>query len=90
MPVIYDSRRLIYINRIAFAKKDNKVVKKGESYIWVKRTKYSPIEYFRNEKELDKVYPEYFRLSKKDVYDIIIKSPLAPKNIKTYLNQILK
>ena len=59
IPTYNNSRRCI-VCFVDKALKDNKVCKKGESYIWVKKTNFSPKEFFKNEEELDKYYPKYF------------------------------
>ena len=86
---VYDQRRDVYVCRVLKAAKDNKKVKKGESYIWVQRTKFSPKEYFRDEKELEKKYPSYYRLNKKQLATLIKKYPSTIK-IEDYLNKVLK
>jgi hypothetical protein len=59
----YDSERQVFICQVNKAIKDNKVAKKGEPYIWVKKTSFSLREYFKTIEEVDKIYPKHFNLS---------------------------
>lgn len=65
----YSDKRRCYICYVNKAQKDNKIVKKGESYIWVKKSEFSPKEYFKNEEELSKVYQSFYNIK----YDYLVK-----------------
>ncbi len=91
----YNSSRRCYICYINKAQKDNKIVKKGESYIWVRKTEFAPKEYFRNEKELDKIYPKYYNVTKSEILTLLrsFKQEVIKNNkisCEKYLNSIIK
>lgn len=69
--MIYSSSRNIYVSFIQKARKDNSIVKKGESYIRVKRDKYSNPELFKNIDELDKKYPRRLDISEPELRKIL-------------------
>lgn len=91
---IYSCSRQVYICKVNRAAKDNKVVKKGESYLWVKVNKYSQKELFKNEAELDKKYPKKYNITEPGLANLLraykkelkINSRLSPKEfLKTIL-----
>lgn len=67
----YNPLRNCYVCFVRKAMKDNKVVKKGESYFWVKKTNYSSKEYFKNEEELNASYPNHYDLTSKQLEKIL-------------------
>lgn len=52
----YDELRGFWICKVQRAAKDNPVVKKGESYVWVKE-RFGNKEYFKDEIDLNSKYP---------------------------------
>lgn len=69
----YDNKRNVIICFVDKAIKGNAVCKKGESYIWVQRTKYAPKEYFKTEDEVEKVYPKKFIFTVNLINKIILE-----------------
>lgn len=67
----YSNRRQCYVCFVKSAAKDNEVVKEGESYYWVKKTPYAPKEYFKNKEELNKKYPNHYRLKFPDLVKVL-------------------
>lgn len=67
------NKRNIYVCFVDKAVKDNSVCKKGESYIWVKSSKYALKEFFKTEKDLNKKYPEIISVSINDICKLLNK-----------------
>lgn len=84
----YSDTRRVYIDYISKARKDNKVVKKGQPYIKVKRSVYSPEEYFKDEKDLDKVYPVYFTVNTKQLRSILKEFKEGDLSVDKYITKI--
>lgn len=86
---IYNSSRGIWICFIDKSKKDNRVCKKGEPYLWVRKEKSSPKEFFKDIADLDKKYPKYFSLTEKDIVEIIKGKPKSVP-VERYVNKLVK
>lgn len=78
--MIYSSSRRIYFSVIEKARKDNSIVNKGESYIRVKKDKFSKYELFKNFDELDKKYPKHLCISYPELIDLL--NTFNPSTIK--------
>lgn len=65
---IYSSKRGVYTCFVKNARKDNPVVKKGESYYWVRKDKFSNKEYFKTVDELNDAYPIKYVVSSKQLH----------------------
>jgi hypothetical protein len=75
---LFDTRRNCYVCFVKSAAKDNEVVKKGESYYWVKKTKYASKEFFKSVEDLNKEYPNRY----------VIKFPDLVKLLNTYKKKL--
>lgn len=67
----YSAKRNCYICFVKTAAKDNEVAKKGDSYYWVKKTKYAPKEFFKTIEELNKVYPKQYTIKFPDLVKLL-------------------
>lgn len=63
-----DNDKHWYIHK---ARKDNEVVKRGDPYIRVKRSKFAPVEMFRDEVELERNYPIHYDITKSDIISLL-------------------
>lgn len=74
----FNNSRNCYICFVKKAAKDNEVVKKGESYYWVKKNNYAPKEFFKSIEDLNKVYPNRY----------VIKSSELIKLLNTFKSEL--
>lgn len=78
--MIYSGTRDVYISFVQKARKDNSVVKKGESYIRVKQSKYSNFELFKNKEALDKKYPRMLQVTEPELRRILDEFKTSDKS----------
>jgi 5-bromo-4-chloroindolyl phosphate hydrolysis protein len=83
--MMYSSQRKIFVSFIKKARKDNSVAKKGESYIKVKRNKYSAPEYFKTTKELDRKYPREITISEPELKRILKEYEESNQDVKEFV-----
>jgi len=83
----------MWVCEVSKAKKDNPAVKKGQPYVWVKKTTFSQKEYFKNIEELNNKYPdktfEDFHKKELDLLRAYYKKLKTNKNLKplTFLKE---
>lgn len=81
MNAIYDESRYCYVCRVEKAKKDNPVARKGDSYIWAQKSKFSKKEYFKTEEDLDRKYPHHVKMKETGITEKENSNSKSPVSI---------